>query len=450
MTNMQTRKHASSTPCNLSPVTLNRYCPAMKWTVNKVLIVVLVGGFLLRLGAALGWEHHFGERFTFGDSDGYWTLARAVAHGEPYQYGSADLRVFRAPGYPIFLAPVFLMGGDQVPILWARLLSALFGTATMAGVWWFGRRLFNDRVGLFAAAITAIYPGAIALSIVVLSEAPFCPLMIAQLALWTCAVQAKSRTSIGMWAISAGLVAGAATLVRPSWLLFTPLVVAVSVVWGKQRVREVWVGCLLLLGMTLAMLPWWVRNYCVTGRFIPTTLQVGASLYDGLSPMATGASDMRFVTDFEEAERRKPSDQASGDCFEYRLDRRLKNASLDWACQNPSRVVLLAVTKCLRIWNIWPNEPSFSAWPARIVVVFTFVPILVLGIIGTLRTFRFGWPYRMCWLPAVYLTLIHMVFVSSVRYREPAMLGIIVLAASVLAGWRGTSTKEGCCPLSAV
>jgi hypothetical protein len=56
----------------------------------------------------------------------------------------------------------------------------------------------------------------------------------------------------------------------------------------------------------------------------------------------------------------------------------------------------------------------------------------------------------MCWLPAVYLTLIHLVFVSSVRYREPAMLGVIVLAAVVAAGWRGPSTKEGCCPLSAV
>ena len=40
-------------------------------------------------------------------------------------------------------------------------------------------------------------------------------------------------------------------------------------------------------------------------------------------------------------------------------------------------------------------------------------------------------------VPAVYFSLLHMVFVSSIRYREPAMLAIVVLAAGVLASGRG-------------
>jgi hypothetical protein len=44
----------------------------------------------------------------------------------------------------------------------------------------------------------------------------------------------------------------------------------------------------------------------------------------------------------------------------------------------------------------------------------------------------------LCGLPAIYFTLLHMVFVSSIRYREPAMLGLIVLAAGVLV--RGKAT----------
>ena len=38
------------------------------------------------------------------------------------------------------------------------------------------------------------------------------------------------------------------------------------------------------------------------------------------------------------------------------------------------------------------------------------------------------------WLPAVYVTLMHVVFIGSMRYREPAMMAFAVLAAGVLAG----------------
>ncbi len=112
----------------------------------------------------------------------------------------------------------------------------------------------------------------------------------------------------------------------------------------------------MILGLVTAMTPWWIRNAWVTGRFVPTTLQVGASLYDGLSPEATGASNMDFVERFEAEER--PSDDEMP--LEQRLDRRMREASLAWARENPGRVVQLAGIKFLRMWNLWPNEPQLA------------------------------------------------------------------------------------------
>ena len=90
--------------------------------------------------------------------------------------------------------------------------------------------------------------------------------------------------------------------------------------------------------------------------------------------------------------------------------------------------------KLVRIWNVWPNEASLSRWSIRLVVLATYVPLLALALVGVWRFTPRGWPYMLAWLPAVYITLLHIVFIGSIRYREPAMLALAVLAAGVIGG----------------
>src|SRR5262249_57023049 len=87
-----------------------------------------------------------------------------------------------------------------------------------------------------------------------------------------------------------------------------------------------------------------------------------------------------------------------------------------------------------RLWNLGLNAPWLSSWPLGLVVFVSYTPVLVLGLLGAWWTRNWGWPYVLAWLPAIYFTLLHVVFVSSIRYREPAMLALMALAASVLAG----------------
>jgi hypothetical protein len=220
---------------------------------------------------------------------------------------------------------------------------------------------------------------------------------------------------------------------RPSWLLFTPFAIAVGLLFVRDRARQLLTGCAMSAALVLCLIPWWIHNARVTGHFVPTTLQVGASLYDGLHAGATGASDMRFVPEVTERERiaGSPTDP---DVFEYRVDRRMRDESLAWAKEHPGRVVELIGIKFLRMWNVWPNEPAFRSWLMRLGMLVTYGPLLVLSLIGVWRYTSWGWPYALAWLPAIYLTLLHVVFVSSLRYREPAMLALIVLAAAVLSG----------------
>jgi 4-amino-4-deoxy-L-arabinose transferase-like glycosyltransferase len=401
------------------------------------LTIVLTVALGLRLAAAWAWQSRLDDRFGFGDSESYWVLGRATSEGGPYQYGTD--KVFRTPGYPVLLAPIFWLGGPEPPVIWARVQTAVFGTLSVVCLLALAQLLFDEPTALVSACVAAVFPGAVVTSALVLTEAPFTPLMLLHLVLWITAWRAKTYGRAWILGVLAGLIAGVATLVRPSWLLFTPFALAIALVLGRRRIRHLGIGMAMILGLSLAMSPWWIRNWRVTGRFVPTTLQLGASLYDGLNPQADGSSDMAFVSSFVEAERRDPAGAggAPTDCFEYRLDRRMRAAAMTWARQNPGRVARLAAVKFVRMWNVWPNEPSLSTWPARVVVLLSYLPVLVLAMIGAIKTIGRGWPYALCWLPAVYFTLLHVIFVASIRYRQPAMLPLIVLAAgAVVMHWR--------------
>ena len=144
---------------------------SMRWGAGKQLVLLLVVALAVRLTAVAWWQSHHPDGFVLGDSDSYFSLARALAEGRPYQYGPAQ--VFRAPGYPLLLAPVFWLAAPQHAILAARIETALFGAMAVAGVWWLARQLFGPRAAAAAAAFAAFYPESVAQSVLVLSDTPF-------------------------------------------------------------------------------------------------------------------------------------------------------------------------------------------------------------------------------------------------------------------------------------
>lgn len=404
---------------------------------------LLLAALAVRLVAAVWWQQRLPEQqqFAFGDSESYWRLGLKIARGQEYEYGEGGWKVFRTPGYPLLLAGLFRVvpgGLDSPNVLWGRGLSAVLGCLTILGVVVLAWQLFGARTAFLAAAVAAFYPEAIAASVFILSEAPFGPPFVVHLIAWILAWRASSVGTQAGWAIVAGIAAGIGTLVRPSWLLFTPFALGAGLVFLGDWRRQMVIGLVTLVAFAATMSPWWIRNYRVAGRYVPTSLQVGTSLYDGLHEGATGASEMSFVSEF--AAEQFQADAAAADAgpppaglFEDRLDRRLQAAAIAWAAKNPGRVCELAAIKFLRMWSPVPNATEFSSLTLRLVLAVTYTPVLLLALWGAWKFARRGWPYLLCTLPAIYFTLLHVIFVSSIRYRQPAMLLLIVLAAGAAA-----------------
>lgn len=447
--------------------------------------VILLLGFLIRIAAAWVWQsYNVGENYLrFGDSDSYWHLARTIATGEPYQYGSPNTQIFRAPLYPIFLTPFASMVPDGDKFSWAavfcaRIAGCLAGVGCVAMLAWLTTCLYcfpsscddksidnspttNIDCRIFyklmigTGILAVLYPGAVGMSVLVLSEAVFCPLMIASLGATLFAIQTLRHANplqANLWMFAAGILSGAACLSRPSWSLWPAILFPylAIVIWKtsppssmlasnslsvRQKFQAWTLNCFLFcFGIIVCMSPWWIRNYRVSGMFVPTTLQVGASLYDGWHPGASGSSDenMAFVDRYAHEQEQADRLQQNGKTgvtgtFEWRLDRRLRNAAIAWARENSSAAARLGLVKWVKTWSPMPSANELGSSVVRWAEAIGYSAIMLLAAlgIGRLRNQPGAWLFIM---PAIYFAILHMFFIGSVRYRQPAVLVLCVVA----------------------
>jgi 4-amino-4-deoxy-L-arabinose transferase-like glycosyltransferase len=413
-----------------------------KLLLNRWIMLLLLLALGLRVGAAFYWhsqataDDHF---FRLGDSHGYWVLAGHIARGEPYEYGSPNASVFRAPMMPILLSPFTRIADSSSAILSARIVAgSVLGTIAVALVACLAGRLAGPKAAIAAAALAGCYPAAIGMSIVILSEMLFVPLMLSYLLLWHSAWQTTQQARRIPLALLTGIVGGLAVLTRPSWLLFTLFVAILGLAGGSCRRTHLQIVVAIGLGMCLVMTPWWIRNYNITGKFVMTTLQVGPSLFDSLHQGATGGSDegMQFMRQIEQQqieEDLKSSSEALESTLEWRINQRAGRAAMSWTRENPAQVLQLAWAKFCRTWSFWPDGGEVGSAAIRLAISVSGLVVLLLAIWGSFLCWaKNRLMLAICWSPCLYFTLLHMVFVGSVRYREPAMMVLIAIAGCAL------------------
>ncbi|MCY2975210.1 MAG: hypothetical protein NTW52_11160 [Planctomycetota bacterium] len=451
---------------------------------------ILIGALIIRLVAAVYWQSllsQSGERFRFGDSDTYWVLAEKVSQGLPYEYGGVDSRAFRAPGYPLILAATIFIAsglGEQGVVFAARMVGSLLGVLTIALLMVATYQLVSSskprqpfvfRATLVCGILASLYLGAIGMSIFILSEAIFCPLMVLSLLAWNQASLPGEKSPV-RWQLLAGAATGAACLCRPSWLLWPGLLAVICLVrwrWpnffsnacsasensSHDAVSEIVPFSKVLLSlfvfgfaMAAMMSAWWIRNYMVFQSFVPTTLQVGASLYDGLHDGASGASDegMRFTLETEqelrEFDRRwKEKNRASSEVqalqseplvpFEIRLNQVLFSKAISWAVENPYATARLALIKFAKMWTPWPTAKEIGGLSVRIVEAVGYLVIVGLAIVGFMTIYPgLRYPTIIYASPVLYFAVLHTIFVGSVRYRQPAIL-VLTIVSGIGAAW---------------
>jgi Dolichyl-phosphate-mannose-protein mannosyltransferase len=382
----------------------------------------------------------------FDDTRIYWELARKIRVGAPYEvvyYADIPHFALRTPGYPLLIAACQALFGERP--LAVRLVQAVLGTV---GVY-LAYRLTSQflapsepaeprrwTIPLIAAAIAALNPYYSFLSAILLSEAVFVPLMLA--VLWGQAVlwhEPGRPNQVAGWkewlvALGSGAAAGAAILVRPSWALFVPAMLAIRIIASLRDrgalIASIRGAFLCAVGAVVVMGPWWVRNASIYDRFVPTALWMGASLYDGVNPNATGASDMTFLRDPEIW----PMDEQDQDA-------ELTRRAFAFARAEPMRVISLAWSKLGRYWTPWPNADVLQNPAVVVAATIVELPVLAIITVGAWARRRDLRAWVLLAGPLLYFCALHVVFASSMRYRIPGEIPALGLAAI---GWTRLAT----------
>jgi len=404
--------------------------------VRHGIVWILLLALVIRGGLALGvhvWLQKSQRDFLVpGDAEGYWELGRRLARGESFEIYQPPRKVMRMPGFPILLAIAIRIGGEE--LLVARLMVLLTGVAACWLVYLLGRELADEQTALLAALLASTSPLLAGFSVLILSETTFAAALMASLLAMARLARSWGRSSRStselLWkpALMTGVLIALANYIRPSWMLAAPGFCVVHL-WFRTRssrrtssgFRSAVLECLLVaVSLAVTLAPWTYRNWQITGRFIPTTLWVGPSLYDGLHPAATGESDMKFFD----------RENLMATMSESEMDRTYRNRAWQFARENPGRALKLSLIKLGRFWHFWPNADQFRHPTLCLAVAGFTLPVLSFAIFELLKRRPDPRFLLLTVGPVLYFSLIHSIFIGSIRYRLPAEYPLLILSAA--------------------
>ena len=246
-----------------------------------LLIAAFVLQALLLFVVLPGMTRVVANRYSVAFQDLYDMIAENLVLGNGYRV-EADTSdtMLREPGYPLLLAAAFRIGGYHIET--ARLVNLVLTMLAALALMTLALHLTGDRsAALLAALIFMLYPGtlmAVARAGVEISY--LCGLVLFLLLFH----QALAKGQLWRFA-ACGLILGVTVMIRSEAMFFPFLALAFLLLLEKgirPRLMAILRVGVVVVAMVAVMVPWIVRNYRLSGEFVPTATVAGVAAQEGL------------------------------------------------------------------------------------------------------------------------------------------------------------------------
>ncbi len=410
---------------------------------RKILIIIFLISF------SVGIFFIIFNPMPYGDQSDYDIHARNLLNGNGISLSTRPPYfpdVYRTPGMGIFLYLIYKVFGINYVVV--KVIQAALNAVVPVLIFYLCKNTFNERFAYIAAFVVALYPFT-TLFVPVISSETLCIFLFA-LGIFLFEKGRKSKKILPL-AIS-GITFGYCLLVRPGTALF-PLFMTITYL-VVANIKEIWKHLLIFnIFVILLWSPWIVRNYLVSGRFIPLTIEGNEMVY-----WATGSigeyyenrmNNTKFVHQMKEINQKLKESGLTG------MEKVIKEEQLylEYAFRNikddPFLYLWATIKRIPRMWITIINYDVGRSYGYKVrggsQFLFVFVKYFTMS---NLFLAVYGiWVLRHKWreiifmaIPIFYFSLTHMVILTEGRFTLPArpfmtiftLVGFLYLLEKVL------------------
>jgi 4-amino-4-deoxy-L-arabinose transferase-like glycosyltransferase len=362
-----------------------------------------------------------------GTDAGFYNLtARVLWKTGVFGLDPAHPNVGMPPGQSVFMAVLYALSNGSIII--AKLAHVLLLTIVAIITYLTGKQLANGQVGFWAGILIAIDPAQAYLAGTFLSE----PLFMCFMALGIYALVKQQSLPSSRWLIGAGVCFALAGLTRnQGWLFAAALWLGAVATLG--RLYSIRNATIVLLVTLATIAPWTLRNYAVSGKFIPVSAEGGLTLWSSNNPEFVWRQPMPMSL---------PIYNRPPDISEAEIDLFYRQQAIEWIINHPIDFAINGVRKVLMLYNFDPSsvrsEKQVAFRLAGLIPYGVILPFILLGLAASLNR-----KYIVILWYILFTTLLSIIFFGDSRMRAPIQPFLYIFGAigvQVCARWCNQSS----------
>jgi 4-amino-4-deoxy-L-arabinose transferase-like glycosyltransferase len=368
------------------------------------------------------------DHWAFGYETG--RIARSIANGHGFGsplFADTGPTAWMTPVYPYILAGIFKLFGiySAASGFIIFTMNALISALTCLPIFFFTRKSFNVRTGLWAGWIWAIFPYSIYWSAQHIWDTWLATLLLA--ILFCMVLRLAESNRVRDW-IGFGVLSGIAALTDPIVLSALPIL-ALWALWRLHKTNQRWLKPAIgaVLAVILVVSPWFIRNYRVFHEFIP---------FRDVFPLALrvgNIGDTRHMLTLQAGPWSNPAEwnefQKYGE-IAYMAEK--GRAARAYISNHRGEYVYNCVRRVIYLWTgFWYLDPrSLLGFPPEPADIFLFTGLSVFALMGLrdacCKDAATAMPYA---LVLIFLPLAYYITSIEPWYRVPMDPIFIALAA---------------------